>query len=157
MLSLTTNQCQSPGKLRASATTNATFDNSLGMAKFSNFYIDNAGMYIVVINVRATQNSDFNFNCLSEPIIVKKSVVATTVDTSGAPNMYFNFTGDFTSLSSDDIKQIKRNFYNCIIFQKNLVTTDNIQVYKGFYYNYYYYHLLFLFIHMFTIHTFQEV
>ena len=106
------------------------------MAKFSNFYIDNAGMYIVVMNVRANQNSDYSFNCLSEPILVKKSVVATTIDTSGPPNMYFNFSGDFNSLSSDDIKQIKRTFYNCIIFQQNLVTSDDLQVYKGIIYNF---------------------
>lgn len=101
------------------------------MAKFSDFYIDNAGMYIVIINVKASQNSDYNFNCLSEPILVRKSVPSLTIDTTAQPNMYFNFSGDFSNLTSDDIKQIKKNFFNCIILQQNLVTGDEVQVYKG--------------------------
>ncbi len=128
---LALSQCESSGKLRTSTSTNATFDSAQGKATFSNFYIDNAGMYIVAMNVRTKETNDYNFTCLSEPLIIKQSISTNQIDTSGAPNMYFNFSGDFNSLTSDDIKQMKKQFYNCIIFQKNLVTSDTLQIYKG--------------------------
>ena len=54
-----------------------------------------------------------------------------SVDTTGDPNMFFTFSGDFSSLGKDDIKKIKSKFFNCIIFGKNLLTNDDLKVYKG--------------------------
>lgn len=117
--------------MRSNSATTAIFDGNLGTANFTNFYIDNSGMYLVSINVKAAQNSNYNFSCLSEPITVKKAIVATNIDTSIAPNMLFNFSGDFTSLTSDKIKEMKNLFYNCLIHQKSLNTNDEIVIYKG--------------------------
>ena len=101
------------------------------MATFSNFYINAGGMYSVLVNVKAAQDTSYNFNCLSEPIVVKNSVSTSSIDTSSTPNLMFNFTGDFTSLSSDTIKQLKSKFYNCIIYKYNLVSNDVLTMYKG--------------------------
>ncbi len=127
----TVSQCQGSGKLRSSSATTAIFDANLGTANFSNFYIDNSGMYLISINVRAAQDSNYNFSCLSEPITVKKGALATNIDTTIAPNMLFNFSGDFSSLSNDKIKEMKNLFYNCLIHEKSLNTNDEIVIYKG--------------------------
>jgi hypothetical protein len=88
-------------------------------------------MYLISINVRAIQNSIYSFSCLSEPITVKNAFVATNIDKTIGPNMLFNFSGDFDSLTSDKIKEIKNLFYNCLIHQKNLNTNNEIVIYKG--------------------------
>ena len=121
--------CPSNGGIKGSSATTVSFDSTLGIANFSNFYINDTGTYIVVVNVRAAQNSNYNFNCLSEPIIIKNKLVS--VDTTGAPNMFFNFSGNFSSLGKDDVKKIKSNFFNCIIFGKNLLTNNDLQFYQG--------------------------
>ncbi len=83
------------------------------------------------MNVKTAQNSNYNFSCLSEPITVKKAIVANSIDVTSGPNMLFNFSGDFTSLTNDRLKEMKNMFYNCLIHQKNLNTNDQIVIYKG--------------------------
>ena len=124
-------QCQPSGHLKSNNVSSVTFDPSSGIANFSNFYINASGMYILMVNVRGSSGSSSSASCYSEPIVVKSAFNALTVDTSSAPNFYLNFSGDYTQLSTDQLKQMKSYFYNCVVQPHNIITTDTLFIYKG--------------------------
>ena len=123
-------KCQAPGLLKSSNVSSVTFDTSSGIANFSNFYITESGMYVMLINVRSESGS-VRTTCYSEPIVVKKAFKTLTIDTNSAPNLYLNFSGNYGQLSADQLKKLKTYFYNCLVLPYNLVTSDSVFVYRG--------------------------
>ncbi len=127
---LSMSKCQAPGALKSSNSTTVSFDLKTGMARFSNFYINDTGMYVVLINVRTLSGSQ-RLTCHSEPIVAKQAFNTETIDTSSQPNLKVNYSGDYSQLSNKELKQMKAIFYNCVIAPYSLVTTDTVYIYKG--------------------------
>ena len=100
------------------------------MAHFSNFYINDTGMYIVLINVRTLSGSE-SLTCYSEPVVAKSAFTTATIDTSSQPNLNVNYSGDYSQLTANEKKQMKAIFYNCVVSPHALVTDDTVYIYKG--------------------------
>ena len=123
-------KCQPLGALKSSNKTTVSFDVRTGMAHFSNFYINDTGMYIVLINVRTLSGSE-SLTCYSEPVVAKSAFTTATIDTSSQPNLNVNYSGDYSQLTANEKKQMKAIFYNCVVSPHALVTDDTVHIYKG--------------------------
>lgn len=107
------------------ANTQAIFDTATGLAQFTNLKIDLAGMYVIRIQVNTLDN-DYNLQCLSNPIQIKKSTTLISYDSSLQPDYMLKFNGDYNSIEPSDIKA---NVYN--YFANNNITVGGISSYSG--------------------------
>jgi len=91
-------------------------------------------MYLFYIKVKTIGSSDYDFDCMSKAVIVKKesqNVQLTTNQDNMIPNFYFNFSGNYDSLTSEQLEQYKSIFYNCMFLKYDLVMLRSLQIYKG--------------------------
>ena len=123
--------CNSNGNLSKVAST-VSFDTATGLATFSNLTISNIGMYLILISVQTVNSADYNFQCISTPVIVKSSsdVISTAAATS-EPDMYLTFSGNYSSKSTDELKQFQAMIYNCILAKYGLLMQSSIVLYAG--------------------------
>ena len=105
-----------------------SFDTTTGYTLFSNLSIDRVGMYLLSINIYTTGN-EFSSQCYTNTITVIKSLVATNVTNSTEPNYKLRFKGDYNSLSTSDLNEIKANVYNYISDYN--ISVSNIKLYAG--------------------------
>jgi hypothetical protein len=126
-------KCRPNGSLANSfQTTNFNVNN--GKATFSNILMDSPGMYLFHIKVKTIGLDDYDFDCLSKPVIVKRvsqNVQLSVNQDTSIPNFYFNFSGNYDALSSEQLEQYKSIFYNCIFLKYDLVMLRSLQIYKG--------------------------
>ena len=123
--------CNSNGTLSKVASS-VIFDTSSGLATFSNLAINKIGMYLILISVQTVNSADYNFQCISSPVIVKSNsdVISTAAPTS-EPDIYLTFSGNYSSKSADDLKQFQAMIYNCILAKYGLLMQSSIVLYAG--------------------------
>ena len=87
------------------------------------------GMYLIEVAVK-TSNNEFFLKTISKPIIVKRVSESIVLRETNPPNMYLQFSSNFTQLTeqSDVIKAI---IYNSFISKYNLTLTRAISLYDG--------------------------
>ena len=123
------NKCESNGTLNNS-TPNANFDPTTGLATFKHLSFDSIGMYILTAKVKTLNTNDYNFDCISSPIIIKKKTQTINLDDSSAPNIYLTFSGNFTK-HQENILNYESMIYNCILVKHNLILERSISLYEG--------------------------
>ena len=128
--------CNSNGTLTVSDSSTVSFDASTGVASFSDLLITQKGMYMLIIDVRATNYDAYNFACLSTPILVKgsgESVLTSSSSSQGGsvPNIYLTFSGNYSQQTADTLKQFETMIYNCLLVKYGLLMQSRIQLYEG--------------------------
>ena len=123
-------KCNSNGSL-SSSTSLVSFDTSTGKATFSNLAISKKGMYMLLINVQTANSNDYNFVCMSKPILVKGSSESILTQTSSQPDMYLTFTGNYTSQTADTLKKFEAMIYNCFLSSYGILIQQSITLYQG--------------------------
>ena len=124
-------KCSSNGSLTSSTST-VTFDTTTGMATFSNLAISQKGMYMLLINVHTVSSNDYNFECISAPILVKSSSDSIlNLEPLSEPDMYLTFTGNYSNQSPDTLKKFEAMIYNCFISSYGILIQLSITLYQG--------------------------
>ena len=100
------------------------------MASFNSLSVTQPGMYLLLVNVRTVGSNDYNFNCLSKPIIVKKSSDSITKDETIEPNIYFTFSGKFSEHTAH-LDRYESMLYNCFLVKRNLYMKRSMSLYAG--------------------------
>jgi hypothetical protein len=86
------------------------------------------------MKVKTIGLSDYDFDCMSKPIIVKResqNVQLSVNQDNFIPNFYFNFSGNYDDLTTEQLEQYKSIFYNCIFLKYDLVMLRSLEIYKG--------------------------
>jgi hypothetical protein len=122
-------KCESNGTLTSLYQT-ATFDAAKGQATFKGLSIDHKGMYILIINVQTIGSSDYSFNCISTPILVKSSAQVLKSAEEDKPNAYLTFTGNFTQ-HKKNMSYYESMLYNCIFIKHDVIMDRSISLYQG--------------------------
>ena len=128
MLSLS--RCNSNGTLSTTSST-VSFNTTTGIATFSNLTINLKGMYNILINVQTVNSNDYNFLCISRPVLVKGSSELILTSSSTEPDLYLTFSGNYTSLSSDAVKKFEAMIYNCMLSSYGILIQRSISLYQG--------------------------
>ena len=128
MLSLS--KCNSNGTLSTTSST-VSFNTTTGIATFSNLTINLKGMYNILINVQTVNSNDYNFLCISRPVLVKGSSDLILTSSSIEPDLYLTFSGNYTSLSSDAVKKFETMIYNCMLSSYGILIQRSISLYQG--------------------------
>ena len=123
-------KCNSGGVLNKT-TGSVTFDSATGLATFSNLAISSNGMYILLISVQTVSSSDYSFECISKPILVKSSSIQVLTSTSTEPDIYLTFSGNYSSKTAAELKQYEAMIYNCMLAKYGLVLGSSIVLYSG--------------------------
>jgi len=128
MLSLS--RCNSNGTLSTSSST-VSFNTTTGIATFANLTIDFKGMYNILINVQTVNSNDYNFLCISKPVLVIGPSESVLTASSSEPDLYLTFSGNFTSLTSDAVKKFETMIYNCMLSSYGILIQRSISLYQG--------------------------
>ena len=123
-------KCSAKGSFSSNSTT-ATFDSKQNMAKFENMQLNATGMYIVSVNVRSLNTSEYNINCLSAPIIVKTVRDTLLTAQNREPDIYLTFSGNFTNLSQESLNIFEAMLYNCLLVDFSLLLQRSFTIYQG--------------------------
>ena len=124
-------KCNSNGSLNSSASS-VIFDTKTGIATFKNLEITKKGMYMLAIEVKTTNVNEYDFTCLSTPILVKGiSETILTYSINVDPDMYLTFSGNFTSQTADDLNSFQTMIYNCLLINNGILIQSAIQLYAG--------------------------
>ena len=123
--------CNSKGALLSSASS-VIFDTSTGIASFQSLKISQKGMYMLSIEVKTTNVNDYDFTCMSKPVLVKGTTeTILTNDATIEPDMYLTFSGNYTSLSAQTLSTLQTMIYNCILINNGLLIQSAITLYQG--------------------------
>ena len=87
-------------------------------------------MYLIVVDVRTVNTNQYNFDCISTPIVVKKSSQSLKSTENDAPNIYLTFNGNFSS-NKQKLKHFESMLYNCILVKHDLNLDRSITLYEG--------------------------
>jgi hypothetical protein len=87
-------------------------------------------MYLIVVDVRTVNTSQYNLNCISTPIVVKKSSQSLKSAENDAPNIYLTFYGNFSG-NKQKLKHFESMLYNCILVKHELNLDRSITLYEG--------------------------
>ena len=112
-------KCKQNGTL-ISSSPNAEFDTFSGIASFNNLNITQKGMYLILVKVKTINSNDYIFKCLSKPILVKSSKLASLSAIIEEKNIHLTFNINFTSFGRDSLKIYETMIYNCIVMSNNL-------------------------------------
>jgi len=123
-------KCNSNGTLSTN-TSQVSFDTSSGIATFSNLTINLKGMYTIMVSVQTVGSNDYNFMCLSQPVLVKSTSDSILTATSQQPDFYLTFSGNFTAQSSDNLKKFQAMLYNCMLSSYGILIQRQISLYAG--------------------------
>jgi len=88
-------------------------------------------MYNLLINVQTVNSNDYNFLCISMPVLVKGPNDAILTAGTSEPDFYLTFTGNFTSQSVDTLKQFETMIYNCMLSEYGILIQRSITLYQG--------------------------
>ena len=122
-------KCESNGTLSSQYKT-ATFDAAKGLATFKGLSINHRGMYLLEINVKTTDTAEYNFDCISTPILVKSTTQVLKSAEEDKPNAYLTFTGNFTE-HKKNLSYYESMLYNCIFVKHNIIMDRSISLYQG--------------------------
>ena len=128
MLSLS--RCNSNGTLSTTSST-VSFNTTTGIATFSNLTINLKGMYNILINVQTVNSNDYNFLCISKPVLVKGTSDSILTASTSEPDIYLKFSGNYNSQSLDMLKQFQAMIYNCFISKYGILIQRSISLYQG--------------------------
>jgi hypothetical protein len=129
MMSLS--KCNSNGSLSTSSLL-VSFNATTGIATFSNLTISQKGMYTLLIDVKTVNSNDYNFLCMSTPVLVKGSSETILTGTSSTePDIYLTFTGNYSSQSTDNIRKFQTMIYNCMLIKYGILLQRSISMYQG--------------------------
>ena len=101
-----------PGKGNLSTSnTTVTFDQTTGLALFTNLAITKSGMYLISITVAST-NNEYSLQCYSNLIQIKQAkAVLKSYSSEVEPDYVLKFNGNYSQI---DPNEIKANIYNYI-------------------------------------------
>ena len=128
MLSLS--RCNSNGTLSTTSST-VSFNTTTGIATFSNLTINLKGMYNLLINVQTVNSNDYNFLCISKPVLVKGTLDSILTATTSEPDIYLKFSGNYNIQSLDMLKQFQAMIYNCFLSKYGILIQRSISLYQG--------------------------
>jgi len=124
-------KCNSNGSLSTSSLS-VSFNATTGIAAFSNLTISQKGMYTLLVDVRTVNSNDYNFLCMSTPVLVKGSSETILTGTSSTePDIYLTFTGNYSSQSTDNIRKFQTMIYNCMLIKYGILLQRSISLYQG--------------------------
>ena len=89
------------------------------------------GMFIISVNVKSANSSEHNINCLSAPIIVKEANALLLTAENSEPDIFLTFSGNFKSLSQENLKIFEAMLYNCLLVDYNLLIQRSFTLYQG--------------------------
>ena len=124
-------KCNSNGAINSNGSS-VTFDTNAGIATFQNLAITQKGMYMLSIEVKTTNANDYDFTCMSTPILVKgasETILTNTVNIE--PDMYLTFTGNFTTQTTQNLQSFQTMIYNCLLIKNGLLIQSAITLYQG--------------------------
>jgi hypothetical protein len=123
-------KCNSNGTLSTSSSS-VSFNTTTGIATFLNLTINQNGMYTIMISVQTLNSNDYNFVCISHPVLVKGPSDSILTATSDEPDLLLTFSGNYLAQSSESLKKFKAMLYNCILSRYGILIQRSISLYAG--------------------------